>query len=104
MTIRHIAVSLFVCLAALLLFPAPASAQTSEWTVCASEGEVCAFSGTQQVRYGANGSYVYRSLSDGISVRTACSAILRPVRSSSAPLVVRPPTGALCVGRWGLRI
>ena len=28
MTIRHIAVSLFVCLAALLLFSAPASAQT----------------------------------------------------------------------------
>jgi hypothetical protein len=66
MTIRHIAVSLFVCVAALLLFSAPASAQTSEWTVCASEGEVCAFSGTQQVRYGENGSYVYRTFSDGI--------------------------------------
>ena len=42
------------------------SSTTTNWSVCASEGGLCAFSGTQQVRYGANGSYVYRSLSDGI--------------------------------------
>ena len=66
MNIRHGALSLFVCVATLLLFSVSASAQTSEWTFCASEGRVCAFSGTQHVRYGANGAFVYRSLSDGI--------------------------------------
>jgi hypothetical protein len=41
----------------------------AQWTVCASEGGVCAFSGTQEVRYGASGSYFYKTLSDG----TACT-------------------------------
>ena len=41
----------------------------TEWTVCAAEGSVCPFTGTQEVRYGANGSYFYRTLSDG----TACN-------------------------------
>ena len=39
------------------------------WTLCAAEGGVCAFPGTEEVRYGANGSYFYRSLTDG----TACT-------------------------------
>ena len=37
----------------------------TEWTFCAWEGGECAFSGAQEVRYGANGSYFYRTLSDG---------------------------------------
>jgi hypothetical protein len=37
----------------------------SNWTFCATEGGTCSFSGTQQVRYGANGSYVYKTLTDG---------------------------------------
>jgi parallel beta-helix repeat protein len=37
----------------------------SEWTFCAFESEFCAFSGTRQVRYGANGSYFYQTLSGG---------------------------------------
>ena len=41
----------------------------SDWTFCASEGGVCAFSGTQEVRYGASGSYFYKTVSDG----TACT-------------------------------
>src|SRR5687768_18286339 len=40
-----------------------------DWTFCAAEGGVCAFSGTMEVRYGANGSFVYRTLTDG----TACT-------------------------------
>jgi parallel beta-helix repeat protein len=66
---RYAAVSLFVCIAAVFAVPAGASAQTSEWTTCASEGGYCAFSGTQEVRYGANGYYVYKTLSGG----TACT-------------------------------
>jgi len=42
---------------------------TGSWTYCAREGDTCSFSGTQQVRYGANGLYAYRTLSGG----TACS-------------------------------
>ena len=42
---------------------------TSDWTFCAAEFGVCAFTGTEEVRYGANGSYFYKSLTDG----TACT-------------------------------
>jgi len=45
------------------------SSSTSSWSVCAAEGGVCAFTGTQQVRYGGNGSYTYKTLSGG----TACT-------------------------------
>ena len=69
MTSRPVAICLFVCVAALLTFSAPASAQTSDWTFCAWEGATCTFSGTQEVRYGANGSYFYRTVSNG----TACT-------------------------------
>jgi len=40
-----------------------------EWTFCAPENGVCAFSGTIDVRYGANGSFVFKTLTDG----TACT-------------------------------
>ena len=48
-----------------MLWVAPAE----EWTFCASEGDVCAFTGTTEVRYGANGSFVFKTLTDG----TACT-------------------------------
>ncbi|HEU5255965.1 MAG TPA: hypothetical protein VFU28_08250, partial [Vicinamibacterales bacterium] len=58
-------VSLFLCLLTLLIFSARASAQTTTWTFCANEGGTCSFGGTQQVRYGANGSYFYKTLTGG---------------------------------------
>jgi parallel beta-helix repeat protein len=45
------------------------SSPSSDWTFCAVEGAFCAFTGTKEVRYGANGSYVYRIFTGG----TACS-------------------------------
>src|SRR5262245_32740057 len=66
---QSLIVSLFLCLLTLLIFSARASAQTTTWTFCANEGGTCSFSGTQQVRYGANGAYVYKTLADG----TACT-------------------------------
>ena len=45
------------------------STSTSSWSVCATEGGVCAFTGTKQVRYGGNGSYTYKTLSGS----TACA-------------------------------
>jgi parallel beta-helix repeat protein len=50
-------------------FTVTVTAASSDWTFCAVEGGFCAFTGTQQVRYGANGSYFYETLSGG----TACT-------------------------------
>ena len=47
----------------------PPPPPSGDWTFCASEGGFCAFAGTREVRYGANGAYSYRTLSDG----TACT-------------------------------
>ena len=35
------------------------------WTLCAYEGQFCAFSGTRQVRYGVNDTYFYKTLTNG---------------------------------------
>ena len=43
--------------------PAP----TVTWTACASEGGTCNFSGTLQVRYGANGVYVTKTLTGPVA-------------------------------------
>ena len=48
----------------ILMLPESPLAQTSDWTFCASEGGDCRFSGTTQVRYGANGTYVYQTFTD----------------------------------------
>ncbi len=39
-----------------------AGASVDEWTFCAVENQACAFTGTREVRYGANGSYFYKTL------------------------------------------
>ncbi len=41
----------------------------SNWTFCAIENDICSFSGTKTVRYGANGVYATQTLSNG----TACT-------------------------------
>ena len=54
----------------LVAWPCPSLAQGSnDWTFCAPEGGFCAFNGTAEVRYGANGSFVYQTLTNG----TACT-------------------------------
>ena len=59
-----------LCVAAFILMtPASPRAQTSDWTFCASEGGSCSFSGTSEVRYGASGAYVYKTLTGS----TPCS-------------------------------
>jgi parallel beta-helix repeat protein len=39
----------------------------TSWNYCASEGGQCNFSGTREVRYGANGNYSYGIFSNGVS-------------------------------------
>ncbi len=46
---------------------AQSSAPVSEWSVCATEGEVCQLSGMAEVRYGAEGEYITRILSGPIT-------------------------------------
>jgi hypothetical protein len=75
--------SFALLLAATLLLSASASAQTtSEWTFCAREGAQCSFTGSREVRYGADGRYAYRTLNDG----TACT---NAVFGDPAPGVVK---------------
>ena len=45
------------------------SQSSGSWTFCANEGQQCSFTGTQNVRFGANGTYVFKSLTNG----TMCS-------------------------------
>ena len=50
--------------------PTPTPTITSAmWSPCGSEGGYCSFSGTMQVRYGANGQYAYQIATGS----TACS-------------------------------
>jgi len=41
------------------------AAAPSSWLFCANENQQCSFTGTKNVRYGANGVYVYKSLTGG---------------------------------------
>jgi len=43
--------------------PASAPAAESGWTFCANEKGQCSFTGSQAVRYGANGKYIYGTFS-----------------------------------------
>lgn len=47
--------------------PSPTPSPAPAWTDCAGEGGTCSFSGTRQVRYGANGSYAYKSATGSIA-------------------------------------
>jgi hypothetical protein len=38
---------------------------SGSWVFCADEGQVCSFTGTRSVRYGANGAYVFKTLTNG---------------------------------------
>ena len=52
-----------------VLRPLVLASTPTEWTFCAPEGGECAFTGTREVRYGANGSFVFKTWTDG----TACT-------------------------------
>jgi hypothetical protein len=52
-------------------YESAASAATSTWTNCASENGTCTFSGTAQVRYGANGVYATKTATGAIACSNA---------------------------------
>jgi CspA family cold shock protein len=41
------------------------------WTLCANEGQTCTVPGTKQVRYGVNGTFLYRTVTDSIACTNA---------------------------------
>jgi spore coat protein U-like protein len=54
--------------------PAPTPAPTSNdtgWTACAAEGGTCSFTGTRQVRFGANGFYAIKTLTGPVACSNA---------------------------------
>jgi len=54
-----------------LSFIEVASTATGTWTYCANENQTCSFSGTKQVRYGANTSYFYKTATTSIPCNNA---------------------------------
>ncbi len=108
--------------------PTPAPTTTTTWVNCAGENGTCSFSGTRQVRYGANGSYGYKSASGSIACSnavfgdpifgvvkscsyaetTSTSAPAAPVVTAPAPTapvvtapVVTAPVWTRCSGEGG---
>ena len=67
-----------------------------EWTFCAMENGTCAFTGRKEVRYGANGWYAYRTLSNG----TPCtnSVFGDPIYSTVKQCHVRETTASSSYG------
>ncbi|MBF0472454.1 MAG: hypothetical protein HQK93_01795 [Nitrospirae bacterium] len=55
---------IFFCLA--LLISSSTVYADNNWTKCADEGGNCSFSGKKNVRYGANNSWVYRTIENGV--------------------------------------
>jgi hypothetical protein len=51
--------------------PTPAPTPTTTWTTCASENGVCTFSGTAQVRYGANNKFATKTATGSIACTNA---------------------------------
>jgi hypothetical protein len=63
---------LFICGATLGgIGGAPQALAQSTWTDCAREGGVCSVPGTVNVRYGANGSYAYKTVTGSIGCNNA---------------------------------
>ena len=84
---------------AIRIAPAP-----TEWTFCADEGDLCPFTGTAEVRYGANGAYVYQTLTDG----TACindvfgDPIYGTVKACAIRIPPAPTEWTFCAAEGGV--
>ncbi len=98
MKLRSLFLFVFAVGLSMLVLPAESSAQTGDWTFCASEWGTCTFSGTQQVRYGANGVYAYKTLTGS----TACT---NAVFGDPLPGVVKQcdiPAASTSTGGWSV--
>ena len=69
--------------------PAPPTTGTTTWTACATENGTCNFSGSAQVRYGANGLYSTKTLTGPVSCNNGIFGDPAPAWPSRA--ATRPP-------------
>jgi parallel beta-helix repeat protein len=74
------------------------------WTFCANKHEICSFSGTREVRYGANGTYNYRTATDSIMCSDAdfgdpLPGVDKTCDYSSVTSTPTPPNEALPIPR-----
>lgn len=67
--IRQLAVSMLLCMS--MTAHASAAASDASWKDCAIENQTCSFPGTRPVRYGADGTYVERSLTGPVACGNA---------------------------------
>ena len=65
------ALAAFLAATAIASEPAAAADSPPAWTLCANEGQTCTVTGTQQVRYGASGTFLYRTVTDSIACTNA---------------------------------
>lgn len=59
----------------------------SSWTYCASEGTTCTFAGSLNVRYGANETFFYKTLSSPVDCTNALGVNNNPNPAWGDPLV-----------------
>jgi concanavalin A-like lectin/glucanase superfamily protein/PASTA domain-containing protein/Big-like domain-containing protein/purple acid phosphatase-like protein/lysyl oxidase len=74
-----------------------------DWTFCAAEGAFCAFTGTMEVRFGANGSYFYKTLSDGTACTNAVfgDPIVGTVKDCAIRSTIPTPDWTFCAAEGG---
>ena len=75
----------------------------ANWVLCANENETCAFTGTMEVRYGANGLYAYHTTTDGIPCTNAVFGDPAPnlaKHCDAREIPVTPPPDPAQVGSW----
>jgi hypothetical protein len=73
------------------------------WEFCANENETCAFTGTREVRYGANGLYAYYTATDGYPCTNAVFGDPAPnmgKHCDARDTAVTPPPDPAQVGSW----
>ncbi|GCE10592.1 carbohydrate-binding protein [Tengunoibacter tsumagoiensis] len=83
--------------------PTPTSTPTpSGWTQCANEGGTCTFSGTQVVRFGANGHYNYQTATGSIGCNNTVFGDPAVGQYKTCSVATIPPSGwTQCSGEWG---
>jgi hypothetical protein len=92
---------------------ADANAAAVTWTACANEGGTCTFSGTREVRYGANGIYTSKVITGSTPCTTAvfgdpnhgvaktCSYASATTTAPSTSAGSSTPTWIACAGEGG---
>jgi hypothetical protein len=87
-----------------------ANAAAVTWTACGNEGATCTFSGTREVRYGANGIYTSKVITGSTPCTTAVfgdpiRGVAKSCSYSSATTVATPtastPSWIACAGEGG---